>query len=196
MKTKSLTSTLALLGMCFAGAPAMAAGVDAAMVSNTCAGCHGTNGISQGEAPTIAGLPEQYLKSTMQSYKDGSRYSTIMGRIAKGYSDAEFDAMAGFFSKQPWTPAKQDVDAALAAKGEAIHKENACAGCHGATGESPSPTTPNLNGQYADYLYFQMHDYKNPEVPVAPGAAIMRSMCQNLSDDQIKALAQFYASQQ
>ena len=36
----------------------------------------------------------------MKAFRDGSRPSTIMGRIAKGYTDAEITAMANYISSQ------------------------------------------------------------------------------------------------
>jgi sulfide dehydrogenase cytochrome subunit len=75
--------------------PKLLSGASAAMLSNTCAGCHGTNGASGGPAtPTIAGLEEEYFVDVMNQFKSGERYSTIMGHIAKGYTDDEIKKMA------------------------------------------------------------------------------------------------------
>lgn len=195
MDTRFLTPIIGATAMLLSAGPAAAAAVDAAMVSNTCAGCHGTDGKSEGPAPVIAGLSEEYLRSAMQEYRDGSRYSTIMGRIARGYSDAEIDAMARFFAAQSWTPGEQDIDEDLAEQGLALHTGNMCAGCHGAQGMASSPDVPNLAGQYADYLYFQMRDYANPHMAVPDTAMVMRPLCQGMKDEELKALAHFYASQ-
>jgi sulfide dehydrogenase cytochrome subunit len=55
-----------------------------AMLANTCVVCHGTNGVSTGPAiPTIAGISKAYFTDNMKSYRDGSRPSTVMGRLAK-----------------------------------------------------------------------------------------------------------------
>ncbi|MDZ7753904.1 MAG: c-type cytochrome [Gammaproteobacteria bacterium] len=196
MHTRNLTVSLTAAAMLLATAPAIAGGVDAAMVSNTCAGCHGTNGVSEGEAPTIAGLPKEYLVSAMKTYRDDSRYSTIMGRIAKGYSDAEIDAMATFFAEQTWKPAAQETDPELVARGQTLHGEKFCGGCHGAGGEMSNDTTPQIAGQYAGYLYFQMLDIANPDTPISEGSKMMRTLFQALTEDDLKALAHFYASQQ
>ena len=93
------TIRFALVGGVLACSTA-AIGADAsgAAVARTCAGCHGTDGVSKGAAPSIKGLPANYLAQAMKDFKSGSRPGTIMGRIAKGYSDAEIDAMAKYFS--------------------------------------------------------------------------------------------------
>jgi sulfide dehydrogenase cytochrome subunit len=192
MYNKKLSIAL-VLGALVASGSAFAGPTDAAVVSNTCAGCHGTNGASAGPAPTIGGLPEAYLVSTMAAYKDGTRYGTVMNRIAKGYEQSHFQDMGKHFAAQPWVSGKQTVDAKLAEKGKGLHTANGCAGCHGANGTSSVPTTPRLTGQYADYLIFQMNDYKDASKAIPAPAMVMRSMLSNLSDDDIKALAHFYA---
>ena len=66
-----------------------------------------------------------------------------------------------------------------------------CAACHGTDGNSPIPANPNLAGQHAHYLYKQLTDYKsgrrkNP---------IMSGMVANLSDDDMRNLAAYFAQQ-
>jgi sulfide dehydrogenase cytochrome subunit len=192
MYKKKLSAALAV-GALLASGSALAGVTAGDVVSNTCAGCHGTNGASVGPAPVIGGLPEMYIASTMAAYKDGTRYGTIMNRIAKGYGQGEFLDMGKYFAAQPWVSGKQQVDAKLAEKGKGLHSANGCAGCHGANGISAMPTTPRLTGQYVDYLVFQMKDYKDGNKPIPASAMVMRNMLANLGDDDIKALAHFYA---
>jgi sulfide dehydrogenase cytochrome subunit len=135
-----------------------------------------------------------YLASTMAAYKDGTRFSTIMGRLAKGYDQGEILDMSKFLAAQPWVSGNKPVDAKLAERGKQLHSANGCAGCHGANGISPMPTTPRMAGQYADYLYFQMQDYKDANKAIPPSGMIMRNMLTPLPDDDLKALAAFYAS--
>jgi sulfide dehydrogenase cytochrome subunit len=194
MHNKQLGAVLAA-GMLAASASAVAGGPTAdAIVGHTCAGCHGTNGASVGPAPVIGGLPEAYLASTMTAYKDGTRYATVMGRLARGYNADEIKAMSKFLAAQPWVNGAIPVDAKLAARGKEVHNASGCAGCHGANGISPMPTTPRMAGQYADYLYFQMLDYKDANKAVPAAGMVMRSMLTAVSDDDVKALAAFYAS--
>jgi cytochrome c553 len=49
----------------------------------------------------LAGRPRQELVQILAAYRDGSRPATVMHQIVKGYGDAEIDAMADWFSKQP-----------------------------------------------------------------------------------------------
>ncbi len=172
-----------------------AANNDAEALSATCAGCHGSEGASKADVPIIGGLSEPYLQTTMKNYKDGSRYATVMPRIAKGYSDQQIAALAEYFSKQPWVPATQKIDAKMATEGQKLHKQKGCAGCHGASGTSASASVPRLSGQYSRYLVYQMQDFRDPDKAIPAAALPMRGMLAGSSDDDLEALAQFYASQ-
>jgi sulfide dehydrogenase cytochrome subunit len=84
------------------------------MLVDTCAGCHGTNGNSVGPAsPSIAAMDPLVFVDTMIAFQEGDTYSTIMGRIAKGYSEEEFEEMGEYLNEQAFVPAKQEFDQAL-----------------------------------------------------------------------------------
>lgn len=70
----------------------------AATLSITCAGCHGTDGKSSGAIPSIAGKTADYIEKAMLEFRDGKRPSTVMQRHAKGYSDEEIKLIAGYFA--------------------------------------------------------------------------------------------------
>jgi sulfide dehydrogenase cytochrome subunit len=70
-----------------------------AMLANSCAACHGTDGKSPGSIPAIYGKPADYLSKALMDFRDGKRPSTVMGRHAKGYSNEEIQLIAEFFSK-------------------------------------------------------------------------------------------------
>lgn len=70
----------------------------AAMLSNTCAGCHGTGGISPGSIPSIHCKSADAIEKALKDYRDGKRFSTVMGRHVTGYSDEEIQQIAGFFA--------------------------------------------------------------------------------------------------
>ncbi|MGH8734910.1 MAG: c-type cytochrome [Burkholderiales bacterium] len=67
-----------------------------------CAICHGTQGKPAPNAPLIplAGLPQDHIATQMRAFRDGKRPATVMHQIAKGYSDAQIDAMAAWFAAQ------------------------------------------------------------------------------------------------
>jgi len=139
--------------------PKLQMGASDSMLANTCAGCHGTNGNSYGpSAPTIAGMEEDYLLETMQAYKSGKRSGTIMGRIAKGYTDGELEQIANFYSKQTFQGWTQAAVGPKARQGQMLH-EDFCEKCHEDGGTSIEDVP--LAGQWMPYVEWTTADYLN-----------------------------------
>lgn len=67
-----------------------------------------------------------------------------------------------------------------------------CASCHGKTGVSTVPTFPIIAGQYADYLFHVLKDYREGRRE----NAVMGGMVKGLSDAQLKTLAHYYSRQE
>ncbi len=97
-----------LIAVCLFGfASAVADEVSrAAMLSNTCAGCHGTGGISPGTIPTIDCRSADTIVKTLMDFRDGKVFSTVMGRHIKGYTDEEIKQVAGYFAANCGTKGK------------------------------------------------------------------------------------------
>jgi cytochrome c553 len=68
-----------------------------------------------------------------------------------------------------------------------------CAACHGddGNGKPEFPDYPKLGGQYSDYLYHALKDYKRG----TRKNAIMAGMAQPLTDAEMRALADYFANQ-
>jgi cytochrome c553 len=69
-------------------------------------------------------------------------------------------------------------------------KAAVCSACHGAAGISPSPAFPNLAGQRAEYLYWQLVEFKRDARPDSP----MTSQVANLDEATMRDLAAWFAS--
>jgi len=167
------------------------------MLANTCAGCHGPGGVSTGPAtPTIAGMGPEYFVESMEAYKSGDRPSTIMTRIAKGYSTEDFEAMAKYFAKQKFEPAKQPVQTSMVIKGEKLH-EKYCEKCHTDAGSLAEDESGILAGQWKPYLQYNLHDFTsgNREAPKKM-AKKLDALYKKEGDEGIKQLIEFYASKQ
>lgn len=156
-------------------------------ISQTCAGCHGTNGASPGDTiPVLGGQNAAYLADSMRAYKSGDRDYYVMKIIANGFDDKQIDAMATWFAEQPWVASAGAVDAALAESGKAV-AETACASCHGDSGEA-SDAAPRLAGQPAAYLMLAAQAYKNG------GRSHAAAALESVSDADIEAASHYYAS--
>ena len=98
----SVLLACALAGFTATGSPAAAQDAQALQLralAATCANCHGTDGRAVGEGmPRLAGADAAYLAAQMRALRDGKRPATVMHQLAKGYSDAQIDALAGYFA--------------------------------------------------------------------------------------------------
>jgi cytochrome c553 len=71
-----------------------------------------------------------------------------------------------------------------------------CAACHAADGNSVAAANPKIAGQVAEYLQKQLRDFRaqDGKKPLRE-SPVMNGMVANLSDQDMKGLAAFYAGQ-
>jgi len=172
-------------------------GAPAEVLAATCAGCHGPNGASGGPAtPTISGFNSEYFVEVMKGFASGEVPSTIMGRIAKGYTDDEIKKMADYYAKLPFVPAKQSFDAALAKKGAKLH-EKYCEKCHAEGGKKPEEDSGILAGQWMPYVSYTMHDFASGkrEMTKKMKKKVKKLMAKE-GEKGMQALMHYWASQQ
>lgn len=197
MKLAFLTGVLALGISSAASAGGTAT---ASMLSNTCNGCHGVNGNSVGPAsPSIAQMEKVAFVDTMKAFQSDEMYSTIMGRIARGYTDEEIDLMADHFAAQEMVAAKQEFDADAAKKGAKLH-DKYCEKCHEEGGKPLKEEDAEyslLAGQWLPYLQNAMVDFRegHREMPKKMKKKLDK-MIEKEGEEGIAAVNAFYASQQ
>jgi cytochrome c553 len=182
-----------VLGMILAGFLGSAQAADRIEeVAETCNACHGANGVSENPAiPSIGGQHESYLKKVLLDWKNGVSHSETMASLIKDYSVEQIAALAAYFAKKPWTPVAQKLDANLVKLGE--NPARRCAACHGDKGASHDGETPNLNGQWAEYLEMDTLKIRDGIIPVTDQRMV--KAIKRLSAEEIKAVAAFFASQ-
>ena len=68
-----------------------------------CAQCHGTDGraLPGAEVQALAGMPASNFVEQMKAFRTGSRPSSVMQQLAKGFSDAQLEQLARYFAGQP-----------------------------------------------------------------------------------------------
>ena len=190
------------------------------MLLGTCVACHGTNGVSQGPAiPSLAGITQNYFLGAMLAYKYTDdeagleealeilyqdetyedlevypRYSTIMSRIASGYTLEEIILMSSVLIDSEVVPVKQDYDESKVAIGEELHEEY-CSDCHEDGGLSTVDDVGLLAGQWTHYLEYTLADYieKRREMPKKMRKKL-KKMLEDHGDESIYNLLQYYAS--
>jgi cytochrome c553 len=65
-----------------------------------CTGCHATSTQVQTPVPRLAGRDQTATVKALQDFRSGARPATVMDRIAKGFTDAEIQAIAAWFAGQ------------------------------------------------------------------------------------------------
>jgi len=188
---------------------AMMAGIGVAQAAPPqvaqCAGCHGQNGMGNPAAgfPALAGQPTGYLEQQLYAFKHGTRQNSIMKGFAAGLSAADRKAIAEYYNGLPVvTPSslpaapKDDMGATLAMHGIGAgtnHAIPACDSCHGDGGRGVGPSFPRLAGQPAQYLENQLIGWHKSSRSES-NLHLMQKIASMLTEDQIKAVATYFAS--
>lgn len=204
---RNATNVLASGGAALAGA-FLALGVWAADINNlaeTCASCHGKDGVStEADVPTIAGYSADYISSQMEAYKKKERFcpetdirsggrkgtKSDMCQVVKDLGGADFDQLAKYYARMKFVPALQNFDAALAKRGKEIHDVN-CDKCHQQGGSLANDDAGILAGQRMQYLKAQLEDFRSGKRPMMRN---MKSKIDRLQKDDFDALINYYGS--
>ncbi|RTL54937.1 MAG: cytochrome c4 [Rhodocyclaceae bacterium] len=96
-----------------------------------------------------------------------------------------FFAATAVQANEAAAPAKADPE-----KGKAV-AATICVACHAADGNSMIPANPKLAGQHADYIVKQLQNFKSGARP----NPVMMGMASALSDDDMRNVAAWFASQ-
>jgi len=162
-------------------------------LGQSCMACHGTRGASTEQAiPIIGGQNDVFISLSMKAYRDGTRPSTIMERIAKGYSTKEIEALAAYFSTQPFLRPLQETDPEKVTRGQSVHARK-CKKCHLHNGRDAIDTdSPLLAGQKLQYLRRNMEEILTGKrsVEIKMDAAL-----REITREEVEATLHFYAAQ-
>ena len=91
----AIALVLTLIGHASAAGPA-----DAPPGAPSCSGCHPAARTAQTTVPRLIGRNPADIVAAMQAFKSGQVPSTVMDRIAKGFSDDEVKAIATWYGAQ------------------------------------------------------------------------------------------------
>lgn len=168
----------------------------AAMLANTCAGCHGPQGNSLGPAtPNISGLSKLFIMDAMDAYKEDERNASIMSRIAKGYTEQQIELIAHYFSQLPMQWPKQAVDINQAKAGEQLHIKY-CASCHADKGRSSEQDAGILANQKIPYLRFVINDVLHGKREVSiKMTQKLKALHEQSGEQGLHQIIHFYGSQ-
>jgi len=192
-----------LLPLVALGQNAPAADNGQRIATTVCAACHGADGNSPVAAnPVLAGQSADYITLQLQHFKAGIRQNPVMQGMASTLSDVDMRALGEYFSKQqPKGGTAKDPE--LVKSGQSLYRGGdlatnlpACAACHSPDGAGIPKNFPRLAGQWSDYTYAQLKAFKggergNDKAGKDVNGRIMNAIAQNLSDTDMRALADY-----
>jgi len=197
----ALLAAIAALGL-----PSLTLGAADPKLLESCQDCHGAGGITSAQdVPTIAGVSATVQSDALKAYKAKARPCTKvnykrgdtkregdMCTVAKDLTDAQIADVAAYFAGKPYGALKQPSDAAKAATGKQIHDRD-CKKCHSNGGKDPADDAGILAGQPVTWMKAVLAAYKKGSIDQPKN---MKSVVTKLSDADVEALAQYYASEQ
>lgn len=184
----------------------LAADVD--ILTPVCSGCHGPDGLSVNSAvPTIAGQAFTFIEDNLLAFRDDEDACTetefmrdeaaalvsAMCAFVATLENSDISALAEFYELQTFLPSSQPYDPSLAAEGARIHLEANCELCHSQGGRETNGMSAILAGQWTPYLERSLLRLRAGE---RKGPKVMNQAIRELTDHEIAALLNYYASQQ
>jgi cytochrome c553 len=186
---------LLLLGMAACGSPLAQKSADPARGAPKAAPCLACHGSAQKAVlpgvPLLAGQNHEFLVLQMFYLREGLRDVPQMAGMLKGYTDANLEDVAAYFSRQKPAAGKvSSTDAALRARGENLARSRGCNSCH-LDDFRGQKHVPRIAAQREDYLVSAMKAYRDNK-RTGTDTSMNEAMYQ-ITDADIAALAHFLA---
>jgi cytochrome c553 len=170
---------------------------DAARCLPACVSCHGAAGNSTISInPKLAGQHEAYIHKQLVNFTAPERNQAIMTTFSKMLTDDEKKDISAYLAAQVPAPGaaknKDTVEIGKKIYRAGILEKNvpACASCHGAAGAGIPAQYPRLAGQHQDYTASQLTMFRSG---ARNNNAAMTTIAKRMSDDEIKAVADYVA---
>lgn len=180
------------------------------ILADSCKACHGQRGegmsaeTKDGETlpavPALAGQVANYTFKQLRDYFNDDRSNESMTGIAKSLSEQDAADLAVWYASLPSPkPTGNSQNSAAAEKmveaGDGKRILPPCFVCHGVNGQGEKMDIPSLAGQQADYFERTLMAYKNGQRHNDIYSR-MRLIAKQLSEAEIKALANYYQNLQ
>jgi len=170
------------------------------IVSKVCAACHAADGNSATPAnPVLAGQHADYIVKQLADFKaNKTRKNPVMLGMAAPLSPQDMQNLGAYFEGQKPKP-RAAKDAALVKTGQQIYRGGilakgvaACSSCHGPSGAGIPAQFPRVAGQFSEYSVAQLQSFRTGDRANDPNS-MMRVIAGKLSDNEIKAVAEYIA---
>ncbi|MCK5356557.1 MAG: c-type cytochrome [Methyloprofundus sp.] len=156
----------------------------------TCRGCHTSPGASNVYptyyVPKVGGQAAAYTVAALTAYKTSNRPHRTMMANTYDFSEKTIEDIAAYLATATNGSAK-----AIANGGDAKNGKELAAACMACHNDDAGASNPILSGQHANYMERAMQEYQSGKRK----NALMQSMVQGLSEDEIKDIAAYFTSQ-
>ena len=169
----------------------------------SCAACHGSDGNSMNaDWPKLAGQNQKYLYDQLKHFKYEERNNALMMTVTpylKTLKDEDLLDIAAYYESNDVSIGQARNDEDLLYLGKMLYRSGnmkkeipACSSCHSVYGDGNSLAGyPSLAGQQIGYTTSTLKAYRSKERNEGEGALVMQSIAENLSDNEIDALANY-----
>jgi cytochrome c553 len=96
----AMRMSLAVAALFVSAVAASSASAEPPPGAAACSGCHPVKPGVNTPVPRLAGRNASDIVKEMQEFRAGQRPGTVMGRLAKGFSDEEVQAIAAWYAAQ------------------------------------------------------------------------------------------------
>lgn len=169
----------------------------------TCAACHGVDGNSiNSDWPKLAGQNQKYTYEQLKLFQSGKRQNALMMAVTpylNTLTDKNLLDIAAFYESNKTSVGQAKNEEDLLSLGMSLYRGGnlekgipACSACHSVYGNGLSLAGfPAIAGQQVGYLTSSLKAYRSNERNAGEYASVMQAVSQNLSDEDIDALANY-----
>jgi cytochrome c553 len=157
----------------------------------TCAACHGPNGVSPNpDVPSLAAQPDIFTQWQLVYMRDGTRKVEAMEEVVKTMTDSDIRFYGAYYAALP-PPVPEHAKPSEAESAEVLNlmRPRRCASCHDET-MAGKGEVPRLAGQREDYLAKALRDFRQ-NIRRGRGNAVMVELVATITDNDIKILADY-----
>jgi len=192
MNNKAIALALGLTSFLGIQMTAQAANIEAGKDAfETCRGCHTSPGASNVYptyyVPKVGGQVAAYTVAALTAYKTSNRPHRTMMANTYDFSEQTIEDIAAYLATETNGSTKAIANGGNAQKGKELAA--ACMACHN-DDTSAGAANPRLAGQHANYMERAMQEYQTGK----RNNALMQSMVQGFSADEIKDIAAYFTS--
>jgi len=165
-----------------------------ATLALNCSMCHGAHGVSESDAPNLAGQYPEVVIKQLQDYRAGKRTHALMQALATNLSDDDIRDLAAYYASlakarlSPTTYA--DALPALVRVGDPLRNIAPCIACHG--GVDQKFGAPWLEGMPKSYIAQQLTAFQSG-ARRNDSFGQMRNVARPMTASEIESVSNFYA---